>query len=128
MPTPEEKDYSTFDEVQLSEEISRQVFNSEFRHLKKRLDKQESISFNIIVGAVLATFLVLIGLFFSTWLFMAQYNESFIQTRDVIQSEMQEMRKENFEFKESLVKEDRDKGKQSEQQTMDISKKIPGAN
>ncbi|MBP5993898.1 MAG: hypothetical protein KA731_03230 [Candidatus Moranbacteria bacterium] len=102
---PEEQDYATFDEVKISEEVSRQVFNTEFKYLKERLDKQESISFNIIVGAVIATFLVLVGLFFSTWLFMAQYNSSFIQTRDAIQSEIQQTRKENFEFKESLLKE-----------------------
>lgn len=107
MATPEE-DYATLDDVEIFDTVSRNVFKQEFKHLKKRLDKQESLSFNIIIGSVGATFLVLIGLAYSTWLFMAGYNESFIETKDVIQGEIQEMRKENFEFKESLLKEERE--------------------
>lgn len=120
MPRPEEKNYSTFEEAEISAEISKRVFDSEFKHLKERLDKQESVSFNIIIGAVLATFLILAGLTFSTWLFMAQYNQSFIQTRDTVQGEMQEMRKENFDFKESLITEFQTK--QSKQQNVETPK------
>jgi hypothetical protein len=95
-------DYASLDEAEVTQQISRHVFNSEFRLLRKRLDKQESLSFNIIIGAIVATFLVIFGLCYSTWLFMAEYNMAYLETSSSLEGQVEELRKENFEYREAL--------------------------
>ena len=102
---------ASFEEVEISAEISRQIstqvsqqlLGSEIRHLKERLGKLEAQNSNVVTSVVVATFVVLGGLAYSTWLFMAEYDRSFLQTQEVIQGQIQELRKENFEFRESLL-------------------------
>jgi hypothetical protein len=104
-------DFASFEEVEISEEISRKVseevsqrvFDTQFRDLQERLNKQESLSFNIIIGAVIATFLLMVSLCFSTWLFMFSYNEYTNNAMSEFSGKIDDLRKENFEFKESIL-------------------------
>ena len=98
-------DITGFGEAEVSSQIANRVFEDKFKTLTTRLEKQESISFNIIIGSVLVLFFSLAGFCWGTWIFIGGYNQHYLDVEKSFQKEINDLRKENFEFKEKLLQD-----------------------
>ena len=89
----------------VAESVSKEVFERDFGDMKlrleaqeRKLEKQENLSWQVIVGVLVASFLVLIGLVTQVWFFIAGYNERSLESEKQYLQSVQELRKENLDM------------------------------
>jgi hypothetical protein len=99
-------DFLGFEEARAQSQIANQVFEERFKHVTERLTRQESLSMNVITGSVVGLFLVLATLIWGAWAFIASYNTHYIQTEKSFSEQINQLRKENFDFKEEIIKDE----------------------
>lgn len=81
----------------LAETVSKDLFEREFGGLKKRLEKQEDQSFQVIIGVLIASVLILVALAVQIWLFCASYNQNFLEAQATFGQNITDLKKENVE-------------------------------
>lgn len=76
-------------------EVAEAVFEKLFKEFKDKMDGRIS---QLVYGGIIATILVLIALFFSTWLFMSSYQQSFLDSQANFSQDMNTTTKENADL------------------------------
>lgn len=93
----------------LSEAVSKGVFDTELKNVKDELEKQATRSDNITIGVVVASILILVvtvvTLVWDSHKFMAEYNQHYLDTQNKFTEEVSDLRKENSDIKEMLLRE-----------------------
>lgn len=90
--------------LSLPEATAKTVFEQEFANLKKGLEAQQRISWQIVVGVAIA-FLFTIGLVaVEIILFHSRSNKDLLDLQNQSFQEIQELRRENFEMELRLQK------------------------
>ncbi|MDA8611334.1 hypothetical protein N9L18_00515 [Candidatus Pacebacteria bacterium] len=98
-----DNDYTGLGEAEVQYQIAEKLFDTKFKHLQEKLKEQESRSTGTIIGAVVALVFLVGGLVLTTWFFIAEYNQHYLQTEKSFQYEINELRKENMEFQRSVL-------------------------
>ncbi len=97
------------DSAQETGKVADSVFNVLFEQrmegVLERLGKQESQSFQIMLGSVIAAFLILAALIWGAWEFIGEYNQHYLDAQKSFLDEINILRKENFELKDTLSRE-----------------------
>ncbi len=100
MPKPD--DFAGFEEAevssQIAEKVANSVFKAEFKHLQRRLDRQESTSIAIMLGSVVAMFLITAGLIWDSRAFMGEYNQRYLDSETRYLEEVSEFKNEQYEM------------------------------
>jgi len=89
--------------AEVAESVSRDLFNREFQKLRSDLKKQESRTFQIMIGALVASFLIVLTILVEGWIFMANYNQHYLEAEKSFMQETESLKKENSETKQMLL-------------------------
>ncbi len=85
-----------FGEAKAADQIATKVFEQEFKQLKDRLEKQESLSQNIIFGSLVVVVITVAGLIWGAWTFIGEYNQHYLDTEAEFQKEIGDFKKGKF--------------------------------
>lgn len=75
----------------------REKIEKQDEHIREKIEKQEKFTGNLIFGVVIAAIFISISIILSTWFFIQDYSN--------FQTNINELRKDNFEFKNEMIKE-----------------------
>jgi len=93
--------------------VSKEIFDREFGELKKRLEKQENQSFQVIIGVLIASVLILITIAVSVLLFVADFNQNILSAKQEFSDLNNNISEDNADLETSLLLElDELKGRQ----------------
>ena len=89
----------------VAESTYRTILERELKEIKEKLKEQKSNIRNIMIGAVVVTILFVLGIIWNSHQFMADYNQHYLDTQNKFTEEMNDLRKENADIKETLLRE-----------------------
>jgi len=93
--------------------VSKEIFDREFGELKKRLEKQENQSFQVIIGVLIASVLILITIAVSVLLFVADFNQNILSAKQEFSDLNNNISEDNADLETSFLLElDELKGRQ----------------